>query len=83
VRKLDLIKEKLRPYLAKEMISYPVSTAINRPRNQAAELINRQPLIPRQAFSYEMREVQKDYTSDAMLNRKYSKVMVTAALLAA
>lgn len=39
VRKLDLIKEMLRPYPAEEMMSYPVSTAINSPRNQGAELI--------------------------------------------
>lgn len=38
VRKLDLIKEMLRPYPAEEMISYPVSIAINSPRNQGAEL---------------------------------------------
>jgi putative SOS response-associated peptidase YedK len=39
VRKLDLIKEMLRPYPAEEMTSYPVSMAINSPRNQGAELM--------------------------------------------
>jgi len=41
VRKLDLIKEMLRPYPAEEMTSYQVSTAINSPRSQGAELIER------------------------------------------
>jgi putative SOS response-associated peptidase YedK len=39
VRKLDLVKELLIPYPADEMRSYPVSTSINSPRNQGAELI--------------------------------------------
>jgi putative SOS response-associated peptidase YedK len=41
VRKLDLIKEMLRPYPAEEMTSYPVSTAINSPQNQGVTLIER------------------------------------------
>lgn len=41
MRKLDLTKELLRPYPAEEMISYPVSTAINSPHNQGASLIER------------------------------------------
>jgi putative SOS response-associated peptidase YedK len=41
VRKLDLVKEMLRPYPASEMIGYPVSASINSPRNQGAELIER------------------------------------------
>jgi putative SOS response-associated peptidase YedK len=41
VRKLNLIKEMLRPYPAEEMTSYPVSTAINSPRHQGVELIER------------------------------------------
>ena len=44
VRKLGLIKEMLRPYPAEEMTSYPVSTAINTPRSQGAELIERTPV---------------------------------------
>jgi putative SOS response-associated peptidase YedK len=39
VRKFDLVKELLRPYPASEMMSYPVGTSINSPRNQGAELI--------------------------------------------
>lgn len=38
-RKLDLVEEMLRPYTAGEMVGYPVSTAVNSPRNQGAELI--------------------------------------------
>jgi putative SOS response-associated peptidase YedK len=41
VRKLDLVKEVMRPYPAEEMISYPVSTSINSPRGQGAQLIER------------------------------------------
>lgn len=41
VRKRELLKELLRPYPADEMISYPVSTAINSPRSQGMELIER------------------------------------------
>jgi putative SOS response-associated peptidase YedK len=37
--KLDLVKELLIPYPAAEMMSYPVGTSINSPRNQGAELI--------------------------------------------
>lgn len=44
VRKLDLIKEMLRPYPAEELTSYPVSTAINSPRSQGAELIEQMPV---------------------------------------
>lgn len=40
-RKLDLVKEMLRPYPAGEMIGHPVGSAINNPRNQGAELIER------------------------------------------
>jgi putative SOS response-associated peptidase YedK len=39
VRKLDLVKELLSPYPASEMMSYPVGSSINSPRNQGAELI--------------------------------------------
>jgi putative SOS response-associated peptidase YedK len=39
LRKLDLVKELLSPYPASKMMSYPVSTSINSPRNQGAELI--------------------------------------------
>jgi len=41
VRKLDLIKEMLRPYPAREMIGYPVSTSVNSLRNHGAELVER------------------------------------------
>lgn len=39
VRELDLVKELLRPYPGEEMVGYPVSTSINSPHNQGAELI--------------------------------------------
>jgi putative SOS response-associated peptidase YedK len=41
VRILDSIKEMLRPYPAEEMTGYPVSTSINSPGHQGAELIER------------------------------------------
>ena len=39
VRKQELRRELLRPFPSGEMVSYPVSTLINSPRNQGAELI--------------------------------------------
>lgn len=39
VRKLELVKELLSSYPASEMMSYPVGTSINSPRNQGAKLI--------------------------------------------
>jgi len=44
VRELELVKELLRPYEAEEMIGYPVSTAINSPRNQGTELMAQMPV---------------------------------------
>ena len=44
VRKLNLVKEVLRPYPASEMASHPVGIAINSPRSQGAALIERIPL---------------------------------------
>lgn len=41
VRKLDLVKEVLRPYPAAEMEGYSVSTSVNSPRNQGAGLVER------------------------------------------
>ena len=41
VRKRELLKDILRPYPAEGMIRYPVSTAINSPLNQGAQLIER------------------------------------------
>jgi putative SOS response-associated peptidase YedK len=41
MRKRELLKDLLRPYPAEEMISHPVSTAINSPHNQGATLIER------------------------------------------
>jgi putative SOS response-associated peptidase YedK len=41
VRKVDLVKELLRPYPAEEMVGYPVSASINSPRNQGAALMER------------------------------------------
>jgi putative SOS response-associated peptidase YedK len=41
VQKRELLKDLLRPYPAKEMISHPVSTAINSARNQGETLIER------------------------------------------
>jgi putative SOS response-associated peptidase YedK len=41
VRKRELLRDLLRPYPAEEMISHPVSTAINSPHNQGATLIER------------------------------------------
>jgi putative SOS response-associated peptidase YedK len=43
-RKRDLLAELLRPYPASEMTSHPVSPAVNSPRSQGAELIERAPL---------------------------------------
>ena len=40
-RKIDLVKEMLRPYPADEMIGHPVSVSVNSPRNQGATLIER------------------------------------------
>jgi putative SOS response-associated peptidase YedK len=39
IRKLDLLKELLRPYPSTEMIAYPVSTLVNNVRVDRAELI--------------------------------------------
>jgi putative SOS response-associated peptidase YedK len=41
VRKRELIRGLLRPYLSSEMTSYPVATAINSPHNQGPSLIER------------------------------------------
>jgi putative SOS response-associated peptidase YedK len=41
VRKREMLKDLLRPYPAEEMISHPVSIAINSPSNQGAKLIER------------------------------------------
>ncbi|MBA3241446.1 MAG: SOS response-associated peptidase family protein [Acidobacteria bacterium] len=40
-RKLDLVKELLRPYPSVEMTGYPVGASVNSPRSQGAELIER------------------------------------------
>jgi putative SOS response-associated peptidase YedK len=40
-RKRELLKELMQPYPAEEMMSYPVSVAINSPHNQGATLIER------------------------------------------
>jgi putative SOS response-associated peptidase YedK len=40
-RELDLVKEMLRPYPTEEMVGYPVSSSVNSPRNQGAELAER------------------------------------------
>jgi putative SOS response-associated peptidase YedK len=40
-RKREMLRDLLRPYPAEEMVSYPVSTAINSPQNQGAALIER------------------------------------------
>jgi putative SOS response-associated peptidase YedK len=37
-RKRDLVKELLRPYTHHEMIGYQVSTSINSPQNQGADM---------------------------------------------
>jgi putative SOS response-associated peptidase YedK len=41
VRKREFLEDLLRPYPASEMVSHPVSTAINSPRSQGATLIER------------------------------------------
>jgi putative SOS response-associated peptidase YedK len=41
VRELDLVKEMLRPYPAREMTGYPIGYSINSPRNQGVGLIER------------------------------------------
>jgi putative SOS response-associated peptidase YedK len=43
-RKQEFVKELLRPYPAREMVAYPVGTAINSPRNQGKDLIERMPI---------------------------------------
>lgn len=44
LRKTDLLKDLLRPYPAREMTGYPVSTLVNSARKQGAELIERAPI---------------------------------------
>ena len=44
VRKLDLIKEMLRPYPAEEMMGHPVSTQVNSTGSRGPELIAEMPL---------------------------------------
>ena len=41
VRKLDLVKEVLRPYPAGEILGHPVGASVNSPRSQGAGLIER------------------------------------------
>lgn len=43
-RKQELLKDLLQPYPASEMISYPVSTLVNSPRNKGADLIEQLPI---------------------------------------
>jgi putative SOS response-associated peptidase YedK len=43
-RELKLLKELLRPYPSSEMSGHPVSTSINSPRSQGAELIEQIPV---------------------------------------
>ena len=40
-RKLDMVKEVLRPYPAGKMFGYPVGTSVNSPRSQGAQLLER------------------------------------------
>ena len=40
-RKLDLVREVLRPYPAEEMMGYPVGVSVNSPSNQGSGLIER------------------------------------------
>ncbi|MBD2085292.1 SOS response-associated peptidase [Trichocoleus sp. ST-U3] len=40
VQKPELLQPLLRPYSAEEMATYPVSTKVNKPMNDTAELIN-------------------------------------------
>lgn len=40
VQKPELLQPLLRPYSAEEMATYPVSTNVNKPMNDTAELIN-------------------------------------------
>ena len=44
LRKVSLREELLRPFPAREMASYPISTSINSPRNQGEVLIERAPV---------------------------------------
>jgi putative SOS response-associated peptidase YedK len=39
-RKIDLMKELMRPYPSSEMVSHPVSTLVNNTSNVGAELLN-------------------------------------------
>lgn len=41
VRKLDLVREMLRPYPSEEMTGYPVGVSVNSPSSQGAGLIER------------------------------------------
>jgi putative SOS response-associated peptidase YedK len=45
-RELDLVREMLRPYPAKEMVGYPVGSGVNSPRNQGAGLLERAAVNP-------------------------------------
>lgn len=40
----ELLKEMLRPYPAEEMVGYPVSTLVNSPGHNVAELIAEAPI---------------------------------------
>jgi putative SOS response-associated peptidase YedK len=40
-RKLDLVREVLRPYPAEEMMGYPVGVLVNSPSSQGSGLIER------------------------------------------
>ena len=44
VRQQELLKDLLQPYPGAEMMAYPVSTLVNSPRGQGAQLIERAPV---------------------------------------
>jgi putative SOS response-associated peptidase YedK len=44
VRKIDLLKELLRPYPAREMTGHPVGPLVNNARSHGEQLIKRVPV---------------------------------------
>lgn len=44
VRKLNLVRDLLKPYPASGMVSHPVGTAVNSPRSEGATLIEQIPV---------------------------------------
>ena len=45
-RKIDLVREMLRPYPVEEMTGYPVGLSVKSPRNQGTGLVERATFNP-------------------------------------